>query len=102
MKINFKKLSFGKSKLIFFGNPYTDWKIAMAVSLFLGVIIISFSAYIFFGIRKGDLFLVPVKEIVVPKALNQGVLQDILDHFETKAEKFKELQEIGTGISNPD
>lgn len=69
-----------------------DWILVFGFFLFLNLIIVLFSTYLFLQINKGSIFVVQRDETAKVIVLNLKQLDKTLNFFEEKETKFLELK----------
>jgi hypothetical protein len=91
IKKNFHRTDF--SGLTIFGRGQQfDWEILLTFFLLVMIVAVSFSVYIFLGVRAGDLFKDDYKAPVHNETINRDVLDRVIRDFVTRAENLKNLQ----------
>lgn len=81
------------SGLSVFGRGQTfDWKILLTFFLVIIGISLSFSVYVFLGVRAGNIFTDGSKPPVHNETINRDTLDSVIKDFNTRAEKLQTLQ----------
>jgi hypothetical protein len=95
MKNNFKKLFQPNdfSGLSVFGRGERfDWEILLAFFLLVIILAVSFSVYVFLGVRAGDIFKDDYKVPTHNETINRDMLDKVIKNFDVRAENLKNLQ----------
>lgn len=101
MALSFKEFSFhklfkrksAKSGTVEFGrNARMDWEIACFAFLFLTLLAIGMSLFVYGEINNGELFLVDKKEKVPLRTIDKFELERTISYFTSKEEKFEALK----------
>ena len=96
------KISFGsllkrthsESEAAQFGrNARSDWQVVCFIFLFLNVVSIGVSVFVYRQINKGELFLVDKKETVSVRSLDRFELERTVAYFEEKQSRFDLIQQ---------
>lgn len=77
---------------IFNRGQRVDWEILLAVFLMVVIAAVSFSVYVFLGVRAGDIFKDSYKAPTNNEKIDKVVLDKVIKDFETRAENLKKLQ----------
>lgn len=87
----FKRTDF--SGLTVFGRgQHFDWEILLAFLLLVIIVTISFSIYVFLGVRAGDIFQVNSKVSKTSQTINREVLDLVITNFGVRADALKKIQ----------
>ncbi len=105
MKIDFKK-TFSKKKVFNtkdqnYINPHRGWRNLIWVSTFLGLLLIVFSLYLFFQIKKDQLFNIEKVEEVKTEVINQKSLERIVNAFEQKGKNREKILNKEINFKDP-
>ena len=99
------KVKIGKvgvnSASFLFKDPYRDWRMLLSVFFCLLVFALGVGAYLFLGVRKGELFIVAPSRETTLQTIDQIFLKEIQQDFDEKNEKFKELIRSRIEIEDP-
>jgi hypothetical protein len=81
------------SGLSVFGRNQTfDWEILLAFFLLVTIVTVSFSVYVFIGVRAGDIFSNSDNTPVHNETIDRNVLDQVINNFATHASNLKSLQ----------
>ena len=69
-----------------------DWEILLTFFLLVTVAAVSFSVYVFLGVRAGDIFKDDNKAPVHDETINRNLLDQVIKDFDARAENLKKLQ----------
>ena len=69
-----------------------DWEILLSFFLLIMIIIVSFSVYVFLGVRAGDIFQDDYKAPAHNETINRDTLDHVIKDFDSHAENLKTLQ----------
>ena len=72
-------------------TPRKDWAVIFSAFIFFVIAITAFNSYIFYRIDKGEGFLIDLPFMKV-ETINKTTLQNIIDVFDTRAEKLSNLK----------
>lgn len=87
----FKRTDF--SGLSIFGHgQFFDWKILLTFFLLIMIVVVSFSVYVFLGVRAGDIFKDDNKVPVHNEVINKTTLDQVIKDFDIRAENLEKLQ----------
>jgi hypothetical protein len=69
-----------------------DWEMLLTFFLLVIVVAVSFSVYVFLGVRAGDIFKDDYKAPVHNETINREVLSKVIKSFDARAENLKNLR----------
>ena len=107
MNFEFLKKRFSRSRLSFWEarggliHAQRDWLVMFSLFVIALISITLFSVYLFLGINKGDLYVIPTGSTVRVETINRSLLNETLAAFEERALRFGELTERPPVISSP-
>jgi hypothetical protein len=88
-----KKPSAMKRLFTEFGrDPETDWSLILILFMIIVVVLLCFSAFLLFEVKKGSIFLSTKKEPFKAETLNAKELSKVIDYYEKKKQKFEVLK----------
>jgi hypothetical protein len=87
----FRRTDFGGLSIFGHGEHF-DWKILLTLFLLVMVVAVSFSVYVFLGVRAGDIFSNTSKTPAHNDTISRGTLDNVIKNFDTRAENLKNLQ----------
>ena len=92
---------FKKSDLKFSGNlfgfgtsPEADWKVIFISSAILALSFVIFSAYIFIGVDKGEIFVSEEPVGQEEQIFDSALLTETVSYYEAKALEFTEMKKV--------
>ena len=88
-------------KFKFGGNVYRDWKYILALFLVLNVLVVAGSAYLFFQINKGELFIVEKKSVLANDTVDRKALEVTVAFYEERAQKFDLYKRNPPRVADP-
>lgn len=100
----FKKIFKGKkakSRTIFGNDPRADWQKIVIAFLIINLLVIGWSAYLFWQINQGDIFEVSPGPTVSSDAATRNNLRNILTVYGDKEKHFEELRLIKPVSTDP-
>ena len=65
-------------------NAHRDWIAVLSIFAAINILVAGFSAYIFFGISKGEIFLVETPQTVSVSNIDRVLLSEVLFVYEEK------------------
>jgi hypothetical protein len=77
------------------------WRVLLIVGVFVSTTILLFSIYFFFGINRGDLFIVDPTDPLPIDTIDRTKLNTILSAFEERRTLFESYQEKGPTLTDP-
>jgi hypothetical protein len=81
------------SGLSVFGRGQSfDWEILLIIFLFMIIVFVSFSVYVFLGVRAGDIFQDNDKVPIHNETINREVLDRTVNGLVVHTENLKKLQ----------
>ncbi len=69
-----------------------DWKVLLSAFLLTIVGVLSFSVHVYLGVKAGDLFQAQGKADAPEVLINRAGLDQVLQVFDARAQKLKDLQ----------
>src|SRR3989344_4058551 len=87
-----QKATGGTWKRLLF-SPARAWRLLLMVFVISTVLSALFSAYLFFGIREGDVFRVQTESMANVETINRQLLDKTLLFIETRRTTFEELKQ---------
>jgi hypothetical protein len=85
----------------FGSDPWYDWKIIVVAGIVLGLIVLCSSAYLFYEIHQGDLFVVKPEERKAGEKFDREKLVATIKLFEQKKLTLEALQRQKEYYSDP-
>lgn len=96
------KRSRAESEAAQFGrDARIDWQIVVLAFLFLNVLAVGISVFVYGEINKGELFLVDKKETVSLQTLDTFELERTVGFFEEKRARFETLKRTPLSTTDP-
>ena len=95
IKLYFKKIfrSTDFSGLSVFGHGESfDWEMLLTFFLLVMVVTVSFSVYVFLGVRAGDIFKDDYKAPAHNETVDRAALDRVIKDFGDRAENLKSIQ----------
>lgn len=77
---------------VFGRGQHFDWEMLLTFFLLVTVVAVSFSVYVFLGVRAGNLFKDDYKPPVHNETINRDTLDRVIKDFDSRAENLKKLQ----------
>jgi hypothetical protein len=78
-----------------------DWKMILLGFIFLAIIMLSGSLYMFIGVSKGDIFLVEQKPENTVLSINKSDLASTIKFFETRKAHLEALKATRPTVGDP-
>ena len=95
-----QKATGGTWKRLLF-SPARAWRLLLMVFVISTVLSALFSAYLFFGIREGDVFRVQTESVANVETINRQLLDKTLLLIETRRATFEELKQERPAFVDP-
>lgn len=87
----FRRTDFNGLSLFGHGEHF-DWKILLTFFLLVMIVVVSFSVYVFLGVRAGDIFKDDYKAPAHNETIDRDVLDQVIKDFNDRAANLKSLQ----------
>jgi|GEM_PF-4801219 len=78
-------------KNIFKINPYKNWKFLLSIFFILIFILILFSLFLIYKIKKGQIFQVTIEQIDKKSLLDENLLKKTTEYQNRKIEKLNSI-----------
>lgn len=82
-------------------DPYLDWWLICLVNAVCLVALVSWGAYMFQQINRGDFYAQPTTPTTIQTTLNRATLTKVTEMFKEKAVKFEQVQRDGVFTPDP-
>ncbi len=82
-------------------KPRNDWRLLLASSFVVLLMLAAFSFYLFIQISKDEIFISQTEEVIIIDTLNRSLLNETLDAFREKASRLKEIQRKRPKVIDP-
>lgn len=82
-------------------NAFVDWLVILFLSLFVGVVLIAGSAYLYVAVTKGNIKYVTTSEDGAREVFSNKNFRDIIETYKKKDERSEQARRGFSGIADP-